>query len=454
VAVFAPAAVVFCSAMSEKRHRQEQRRARRRAAGRKRAADGEARARFGSPVGVDQELDQLLAGLAEIAVRSAYEPNDALEAEHWASCLLGALNVGRIVDAEVRARFRADLVRAVEALGTAEALATLRALSAVGVGAERERALAAADRLAATGIHEPAWATGVGAARPVAAALQYEEAFDDGVSVMVEFDGHDEGPHTLGIYIDHNMGGLVKDVFLAGPLDEVRAKLSRRAPNGVRLAVRGLDLAEARGRVMAALDVLDHTYDPPVDEDVSRLRALIDARIDALPEGFEFDDEYEEMPQADRERMLTAFFASPQGERWRGDEDAEDVLATAIDFGADYNYGGPLRWSAVVVEIFMTGWIARKVIREPAFFELVPDVLPDWVAYAGHQRGVPAEALDEAIDAVAAYRGEMLDAIRNPDAWGPTKAFAVAAQSAGVDLTDPSALDAFVEQYNDQLRAG
>jgi len=395
----------------------------------------------------------MLAELAEIVVGDAHEPNDALGAERWASCLLGALNVGRIIDAGIRERFRADLVPAVEALGSAEALATLRALSGVGVSTERERARAAADRLAACGVREPVWASGVGAGRPVAAALQYEEAFDDGVSVIVEFDGHGEEPYTLGIYIDHNVGGLVKDVFLAGPLSDVRAKLSVRAPNGVQLAVRDLELAEARARIVAALDVLDHTYDPPVDEDVSRLRALIEARVNLLPAGFEFGDEYEDIPQADRERMLEAFLASMPGKRWVGDEHAEDVVATAIDFGADYNYGGPLRWSPVVVEIFMT-WVVRMVIHEPAFFARVPDVLVDWVAYAGGLRDVPSAALNEAIEAVAAYRDDMLDAVSDPDAWGPAKAFAVAAHSAGVDLSDSAALDEFVEQYNGQLQAG
>lgn len=407
--------------------------------------------RVGVTEGFDRDYDEMLAELAEIAVRGSFEPETALEAEHWGSCLLGALNDRGIVDAEIRRRFRADLVRAIEGLGTAKALATLRALSAVGVEAERLRAQAAAGRLAAAGVEEPAWATAVGSARPVAAALQYEEAFDDGVSVMVEFDGCGGEPHTLGIYIDHNMGGLVKDVFLAGPLGEVRARLSVRAPNGVQLEVRDLDLAEARARIVAALDVLDHTYDPPVDEDVSRLRALIDARADLLPGGFDLGDEYEEIPQAEREQMLEAFLASPHGQRWRGDEDAEDVVATAIDFGADYNHGGPLRWSPVVVEIFMTSWLARKVLRESTFFELVPEVLPDWVAYAAAQRGVEGEALSEATGAVAAYRDEMLDAIGDPDAWGPAKAFAAAAQAAGVDLTDGAELEEFVEQYNEQL---
>jgi hypothetical protein len=90
-------------------------------------------------------------------------------------------------------------------------------------------------------------------------------------------------------------------------------------------------------------------------------------------------------------QLLANFFASPEDERWRGDNHAEDVVGTAIDFGAGYNHGGPLRWSPVVVAIFMTSWLARKVAREPAFFTRVPDVLPDWVRYAGHVRGVPAE---------------------------------------------------------------
>jgi len=167
---FAPDLVVVCAGLREKRHRQQQRRARRRAARHARPSDSTAGAGFGREV--TDELDEMLTGLAQIAGRDVFEPQTALEAEHWASCLLGALDVGRTIDAEIRARFRGDLVRAVDRIGSAKALATLRALSAVGDRAERRRARAAADRLAATGVPEPAWASGVGAARPGAAALQ------------------------------------------------------------------------------------------------------------------------------------------------------------------------------------------------------------------------------------------------------------------------------------------
>ncbi|MDP9260974.1 MAG: hypothetical protein M3O89_03280, partial [Actinomycetota bacterium] len=257
----------------------------------------------------------------------------------------------------------------------------------------------------------------------------------------------------IGIYIDHNMGGLVKDVFLAGALSEVRRQMGRKAPNQVGLAIRDIDLAEARARAEAAFDMLDHTWDPPVNEDVQPMRALIEARLRLLPEGFELPDEYVEVTPEERDALLADFLGSPEGQRWRGDEDAEDVAQLAIDFGAGYNHGGPLRWSPVVVEIFMTSWLARKVTREPEFFTRVPDVLRDWVKYAGHRQGVPSAPLREAVAAVNHYRREMLDAVSDPEAWGPAKAFAVAALDAGVDLTDHAEVERFMARYNDGLAA-
>jgi hypothetical protein len=55
-------------------------------------------------------------------------------------------------------------------------------------------------------------------------------------------------PHTLGIYIDHNMGGLVKDVFLAGPLASVRKQFASPGADRQLLQLRELDLADARAR--------------------------------------------------------------------------------------------------------------------------------------------------------------------------------------------------------------
>jgi hypothetical protein len=261
-----------------------------------------------------------------------------------------------------------------------------------------------------------------------------DDVFDDGMSVLIEFAQPNAAPHTLGLYIDHNMGGVVKDAFVAGPLGEV----CERFPD-----LRELDLAEARARVERALDVLDHTLDPSVDKDVDRLRGFMYARAKLLPGGAALPDEFEELAAEERESLLGDFLSSPEGEQWRNDADAEDVAAIAIEFGADYNYGGPLRWSPSVVEIFTTGWLARKVPREVEFFEHVPQVLRDWVVYAGRRRGVPAAAVDQAVGAANFFRQAMHDAVSDPERRGPAKAFAIAAQEAGVDPTDADALNEF-----------
>jgi hypothetical protein len=386
----------------------------------------------------------MLAEVAELAANSIVEVTDALDAEQWASNLMGTWRheapPGEPADPVLFPGF----VSALEALGTAPALATLRALSAVGAPSAR----AAADRLAAAGLPEPVWCDDLERTRPTAAALLDEPAFDDGVSVMVEFAEPGGGFHTLSVYIDHNLGGLVKDVLLAGRLSEVRETIDH-APDRGRVTFRELDLGEARARVEAALDILDRTLDPPVSEDVHALRALIDARVRLLPGGFELPDTYEEMTLEERDALLDDFLASPEGRRWRGDEDAEYAARLAIDFGADYNHGGPLRWSPVVVEIFLLDWLGRKITEEPAFFERVPEVLPGWVSYAGRRRGVPAQSLDEAVAAVEEYREEKLDAVGDPQAWGPAKLFAPAAREAGVDLTDGDAVERFVRRYNE-----
>ena len=395
----------------------------------------------------------MLVELAALAANAIPEVTDPLDAEQWASGLVAIWRRQSLPGEDADALFFPGLVRALEALGTAPALAALRALSAVGAPGRATGARAAADRLAAAGLPEPAWGDGLGRTPPTAAAVLEEPAFDDGVSVMVEFAEPGGGSHTFGVYIDHNLGGLVKDVFVAGPLAEVREQLTRQTPVDAGVSIRELDLGEARARVEAALYMLDHTFDPPVSEDVHGLRALTDARLLLLPGGFELPDPYVEVTPAEREALLADFLASPEGRRWRGDEDAEDVARIAIDFGADYNHGGPLRWSPVVVEIFMTDWLPRKITGEPPFFERVPEVLADWVRYAGRHRGVPPQSLREAVAAVEENRDELLDTVGDPEAWGPAKAFAAAALEAGVDLTDGDAVEHFIRRYNDGLAA-
>ncbi len=398
---------------------------------------------------MERELAEMLGAMAELAVAGAGEPSDALDAEQWISGLVGTWQMGPTPDPDADRLFGPGLVLALERLGGSGALTVLRALAAIGDETYALLARQAADRLAGAGVTGPSWLEDVGKAKPVAALLLCDDdGFDDGLSVLVEFATPGAEQHTLGIYIDHNMGGLVKDVFIAGPLASVREQLERNAPDRDRIALRELDLADARARVQDALEIFDRTLAPPVDDDVLPLRAFMYARIRTLAEGGAGQAGGPGVTVGEREQLLVDFLDSPVGRRWRGDDDARYVVELAIDFGADYNHGGPLRWSPVVVEIFMTDWLARKVTGEPEFFERVPDVLRDWVKFAGQRRGVAAAALREAVAAVDAFREEMLDLVNDPKTWGPAKAFALDAQKAGVDLSDPDALATFVERHN------
>ncbi|MEA2182200.1 MAG: hypothetical protein QOF69_1385 [Solirubrobacteraceae bacterium] len=169
--------------MSEKRHRQQQRRQRRKAAARPGSNHP------GRPAGgddVDRELAKLLADMAAMTAREAHEAADALEAEQWASTIIGTWHARPMPGQNVEAMFFPGYVDALARLGTAAALASLRALAAAGADPHGRRASAAADRLAARGHAEPPWSIELGHVQPTAAALMSEEAFDDGVQAEVQ----------------------------------------------------------------------------------------------------------------------------------------------------------------------------------------------------------------------------------------------------------------------------
>mgnify|MGYP001798704500 CR=1 FL=1 len=91
-----------------------------------------------------------------------------------------------------------------------------------------------------------------------------------------------------------------------------------------------LDLPGVLGRLEYARYTRDHSFAPPVYKDVRQLRGLMYARMRGLPGRGTGAAELEQIPPEERERLLADFLASPHGQRWRGDEDAEDVTAIGL----------------------------------------------------------------------------------------------------------------------------
>lgn len=398
--------------------------------------------------------------LASQARRSVREVENSLDAEMFASSLVSTWNLGpgALIDTDPEEEIGLRVVAALERAGDARALAALRAIEAVGSELVAPASSAAAGRLAEAGIAEPAWRDGLGAARARRALIMRDAVFDDAVNVLVEFERPAHEPYLVGLLIDHNLGGIAKDLLVGPTVAELEQSVAR-APTEVtrtgELRLEEIELAEAAARSREALWRTECTLDPPVSDDFKPQLAAVAAHLDALPDGGEI---YEpaEVSDSERQAALDGFLASPEAEAFRARDELADLAMLAIDYCADYldGEGRPLRWSPVVVELFMTWFLPRKVVREPEFFErAVPQLLPAWVRYAGRLRGIPQAAIEEAARAVPAFRDEMLALVRDGSAWGPGKALAMAAHDAGVDLSDQAALDAFADEYNSRRAA-
>lgn len=395
--------------------------------------------------------------MAGATVEDAPTLESALDAECWASSASAVWSAkSPLMQVDPEELFGLGLIAALERIADAPAMAALRALSAGGSRQVAEASREAAERLAARDLAEPAWAADLGTARPTEARIMSETAFDDGVSVLVGFEGPGEDDHVVGAYIDHNLGGMAKDLLLVpGPLAKV-VEVARvggeleGAIGGAEIRIEPLALELAAARIRAALELTEMTLGPPLGEDFHALRSLLDARLRLLPEGGEVP-EVPEVSAAERDSLLEAFLRSREGRRFREDEDAADMASLAIGFCADYLDGRPLRWSPAVVEIFMLDWLPRKVLREPEFFERVPEVLPAWIRYAGRRRRTPTEAVELTASSVTEWGDDLLEAVLDEDRWDPAKEFAMAAQEAGIDLGDEAQVQAFVERYNAEL---
>jgi hypothetical protein len=187
-----------------------------------------------------------------------------------------------LVDMDAVAVFAGGFIRYATDRRTPEAQVVLRALGAVAPEAYGTRARRAGDRLAEAGVPEPSWACLLAGATPTVAWLSFDPSDDDGVSVMVGFDGP-AAAQTIGIYVDHNLGGIAKDGFaVPATIDEVLDRL-RGSDDFDGVEYREIPIGEAAARWREGFEMTDLVLDPPITDDLRDLRALVFARLATMP---------------------------------------------------------------------------------------------------------------------------------------------------------------------------
>ena len=386
--------------------------------------------------------------------QSAADVDSASEAEAWASHLLGTFREQRhglpfpdAVEVDPALLFGEPLVRRLaifEDPAATVALASIAELDDGRLGALAAEVLAGSKPVAVG----RGWLEQIGESEVVDAAVVSEAVFDDARTVFLESRYPDGETMAVGVLIDRNLGGLAKDVLLAESIEQVAGAMGRYSTGeAAALELERIEPGVAAGLIRAAIARTDMTWDPPVHEDFWPGRALALLRADQTP-GVVEPPEPAELSSEERDRLRDEFLASPEGREFAPDGDEAWVASLAIDFCAGYTDGDPLRWSPVVVELFMTDWIPRKVLATPELLDRLPAALDAWVRFAARRRGIPDWAANETRGSIGQWVNEMVEAGLDPAVGGPSKQFLLAAKAAGVDLEDERALSTFIKGWN------
>jgi Domain of unknown function (DUF6398) len=304
-----------------------------------------------------------------------------------------------------------ELVRTFIEVDSPETTALLAAMAALTDNVVQQRRIERAIRRRTRSL--PEWLARID--RAVAyRASEMTHVLGDGDDVLVGVRLATGEELTAVVYIDHNLGRLVKDAFVVTePIEQLEALMRAKNDDPDNTTVADIPLADARARIDDAIRVAAITY-PPFDSDTwPSSRPLIEWMVRLLPDGGR--GYLQPMWTGDdRQRLIDRFFASSFAADL-DDPDDRDLIENLLWFGCDYGPGDPIRWSPVAVEIFLVDWMPRKVIATTSYLARMPMVLRKFIRYCHAERGVPAALTAETLEAVDRWEPGYQAAIHSPD---------------------------------------
>jgi hypothetical protein len=273
---------------------------------------------------------------------------------------------------------------------------------------------------------EPAWLAQLSGTSTYR-AVRMSHVLGDGDNIMLG--ARLPGGHELTcvIYIDHNLGTLVKDAFVVPASIANMVAEFRRVTEDPDTRWDDISLADARAWVDAAIELAAITFPPLETETWPACRALVEWISRGLPGG----GTVYQRPQWDSAaltRLTDRFFGSPYGARL-DDHEHRGLLASLLWYGTDYGPGDPLRWSPVKVEILLDDWIPRKIVAPAEYLAKAPDLLRAFVRFTHAEVGLRSDLTDETLAAINAWEPQYQQAIRSPRPQGPAAILA----ALGVD---------------------
>ncbi|MDP9134055.1 MAG: DUF6398 domain-containing protein, partial [Actinomycetota bacterium] len=349
-------------------------------------------------------------------IADALDADDPLELLELASTLLD------VVDRRSDDPFRPDPDRPtreqlLESLFTAPLSETSALLAAVAALSGDDVLRRRVSREIAGRNHAlPVWLAEVSKAVAEPEAVEVTHALGDGDDVLVSVTLPGGHPLTAVVFIDHNSGSIVKDAFVVpGPLDEIVATVRAARASDSDLADSPLSPADAKVRIIEAVERGARTFPPAETETWPASRPLVEWMTSLLPDG---GTGYERpgWPDDAVDDLARRFRASPFA---AGVDDPDDLLSSLLWFGTGYGPGDPMRWSPTAVEILLLDWIPRKIVADVEHLTRAPDLLRAFIRFCHHERGIRPGLTEETVTAVDEFEPEYQQLIRSDRLQGP-----------------------------------
>jgi len=309
-----------------------------------------------------------------------------------------------------------SLTELVDSLIATSYAETTAALTVIACLTSDELLVKRIDKELATRHHPlPEWLGGMREAAPVPEVWELTESLGDGDNYFLGVNLPSGDTLSALVYVDHNLGTVVKDAFLSDEkldalLETVRSRLDGQV-------LQRTDAAQGRAVMEAAIDAGATLY-PPLESDTwPGCRPAVEWMLRLLPAGAAAP-ERPDWSDEDLARLSEDFFDSSYGRDLDAD-DERSLLDSVLWYGTDYGPGDPLRWSPTSVEILLSDWFPRKVIADTEYLAKLPRLLRAFVRYCHQVRGISADRTHDTLSAVDSFEPEYQRIIRSDRPQGP-----------------------------------
>jgi len=371
------------------------------------------------PPGARPDLEETFARLLSATEAALAELSDPLQVELLISEISAAWSGPLSADPSVGPEVVVGegLIAYVARCGTPTALAMLRGLAGLGTQRQRSMATAAADRLATSGVPEPAWAQQLGGLR-LTGCWAYGDVYGDQTSVLLGFERGGQR-HSVVVRVEHNMGEIATDSFVAGSQEDVLAGVAGEVHRR-RATLRTISPARARGIVEAALTATDMTFDPPVSKTYWFTRPLVLARLRALPPA---QPPSRELPAAQRTGIVADFLASTHGAGLADRDVAQRCAELIVEHSCAFDEGRALRVSPMKTQVFLLAWVPLKATLSDRERDAMPAVVAAWLRWAAELGELPGWARARLDESVVELGEKFPAAFADPYRAGPAKSW-------------------------------